>query len=56
MFNITSENGTLPANVTVHKVLKTVVKKPSWIEYLLIYWMMGFAAEEARQVAFKLTF
>lgn len=31
-------------------VTQRVVKYPSWIEWLLIYWMISFAAEEARQV------
>lgn len=34
----------------IEAFFQRVVKKPSWIEWLLIYWMVAFAAEEARQV------
>ena len=37
-------------NSTALKIIKEVVKKPSWVEYLLIYWMIALMAEEARQV------
>ena len=39
-------------NGTSLKIVKDVVKKPSWVEYLLIYWMIALMAEEARQVNF----
>jgi hypothetical protein len=39
-------------NSTALKIIKEVVKKPSWVEYLLIYWMIALMAEEARQVCF----
>ena len=37
-------------NSTSSRIIKEVVKKPSWVEYLLIYWMIALMAEEARQV------
>lgn len=37
-------------NTEIGKIKK--VKLPSWIEYLLIYWIFAFMAEEARQVIF----
>ena len=54
--NITDSNETLNYydeyyfNGTALKMIKDVVKKPSWVEYLLIYWMIALMAEEARQV------
>ncbi len=43
-------------NGTSLKIVKDVVKKPSWVEYLLIYWMIALMAEEARQVNFPIIF
>ena len=38
-------------NATISiRILQNVVKMPSWVEYLLIYWMFALMAEEARQV------
>lgn len=34
-------------------VQNKVIKNPSWIEYLLIYWIIAFIAEETRQVNTK---
>lgn len=39
-----------PDNITFVKIIKKVVKRPSWVEYLLIYWMFALLAEEGRQV------
>lgn len=45
------KNSVSPVDDKIMKLVShVVVKKPSWIEWLLIYWMFAFAAEEARQV------
>lgn len=37
-------------NENDNEIVARQIKLPSWIEYLLIYWMFAFMAEEARQV------
>lgn len=37
-------------NIIYEKKIVKDIKKPSYIEYILIYWMVAFMAEEARQV------
>jgi hypothetical protein len=47
-FNKTNET----SNSTFIEFRRRVIKMPSWIEYLLIYWMFAFVLEEARQYFF----
>lgn len=52
--NSSNLSSALPQIQTTEKQLIKEIKKPSFIEYLLIYWMFAFMAEEARQVSFKI--
>ena len=40
----------IPNNRTYNYISINKVKAPSWIEYLLVYWMFAFMMEECRQV------
>ena len=40
----------IPNNRTYNYISINKVKTPSWIEYLLVYWMFAFMMEECRQV------
>lgn len=54
--SISSRSSTHLEQLDDEDFIQRVVKKPSWIEWLLIYWMFAFAAEEARQVKLHINY
>lgn len=52
--NSSNLSAPLPQIPITEKQMVKEIKKPSFIEYVLIYWMFAFMAEEARQVSSKI--